>query len=103
VPVSKTDARSGTLRGRYKALRRAWRDRKALKAHEKLLEDEARIVRIREFINRPGRKFDPQTKKLRYASRGAHARNVNLAEWLGEGNTYSEWCEHNGVSLTPPD
>jgi hypothetical protein len=86
MPVSKLDARAGTIRGRYTALRRAWRDRKALK-------DEARTERIREFINRP----------LRDDSRAQHARRVNLADWLADGNTFAEWCEHNGVSLTPPD
>jgi hypothetical protein len=49
MPVSKTDARAGTLRGRYKALRRWFRDRADRLAEVERLDSEARRERISVF------------------------------------------------------
>jgi hypothetical protein len=124
LPVSKTDANAGTIRGRYKALRRAWREKRAAKAEAKYLEGAEKRERIREFINRTGTRKgttihtnnnrDRMTGDLlddvsaisladpieaaRKASRCQHARSVNLADWIADGNGVAEWCDHNGVA-----
>ncbi len=91
MPISKTDANSGTLLGRYKALRRAWRDRKAAKAVAKYLEDAERRERIQEFVNRTrggdrtGRQnlgFSPgYTKAKKIADAEAHTAGLLRKEY----------------------
>lgn len=47
MPVSKTDAQRGTLKGRYKALRRYFRDRKA----QRIAAEDERLAEIAHRLN----------------------------------------------------
>jgi hypothetical protein len=52
LPISKTDSLAGTLRGRYKALRRRFRDRKAEKLGREIIEADLQRDRFNEFVRR---------------------------------------------------
>jgi hypothetical protein len=74
VPVSKTDAQSGSLKGRYKALRlsfRAWkRDREVRRAEVDAIEADELRDRITEFwdhVENPYSLTDLNLKQLRKA------------------------------------